>query len=81
MICNMMIEFDGKAMQKIVFKEPRASADNKELLYRAIFEALYNFSASPIVHTNSVYINWSDLTAADMKKIGRELIRQTAILA
>lgn len=77
----MMLEFDGNAVQKVIFKEPKASADNKELLYRAIFEALYNFSSSPIVHANSAYINWSDLTAAEMKKIGKELMRQTAILA
>lgn len=37
MICNMMLEFDEKAVQKVIFKEPKASSDNKEMLYRAIF--------------------------------------------
>lgn len=58
-----MVELNEKAVQKIVFKEPRASSANKEMIYRAIFEALYNFSSFPISHTKSVYIDWIDLSA------------------
>lgn len=77
----MIVELDGKAVQKIVFKEPRASSNNKEMICRAIFEALYNFSSIPILHTKSVYMDWMDLTAGEMKEIGREMMRERTILA
>lgn len=80
-VSSTLRNLDDTRVEKVIFAEPKASDDNKAIIFEAIFEGIYTFTANDAPRSlHTVYVNWNALSKADMLEIITRVLRRWMVL-